>query len=699
MAGQVSIDWGDGTPVEDGPEKGDVTHTYAQDGTYTIKVCSKDDSAKCTTKQVTIPMDGGQQPGDEMVVNAIQNTDDATGMTVDVTVDNKGQGQVTLTWGEGDPATDTNPGDGQAVSTHAYPTPGEKTIQVADDDDTSRTGTATVTLPFGGGTPGPAITAEADPADATGRTAAITLEGFPADSPVTVDWGDDTQATEVPAGETTATHQYAETATGEQTITATSATDPSKKATATFTPGSGSEQPGEPTVTAEKDTADTTGRTAKVTLAGFPQDGAVTVDWGDDTQATEVPAGETTATHQYAETATGEQTITATSATDPSKKATATFTPGSGSEQPGDMTLEVAEDATDTTHMTAKATVTNTGQGTTTLDFGDGTEVVEGPEEGDVTHQYTQAGTYTVTATDADDAQRTATAEVVVPFGEGGGGELKLTVAQAADVSDAYTVDATVDNAGKPASVDFGDDSPAADNPGDGTTATQHTYTKDGTYTVTATDKEDTARKGTQKLTVPGLRVVAQRNADDNTGQTVDLFVGNGPALDGGEVTVTWGEGEPATDTNPGDGETASTHAYPTPGEKTIHVVDADDPSLTGQVTITLPLAEGGDLELVVVEDRRDATRMTAIAFADNKGSGPVRIEMGDGSGLEAPGTGAYGAERKYDQAGDYAVTAEDPDDPARTAETTVTVPFTDGEQQPQPQSKKTSSRRTRRSR
>ena len=608
MAGQVSIDWGDGTPVEDGPEKGDVTHTYAQDGTYTIKVCSKDDSAKCTTKQVTIPMDGGQQPGDEMVVNAIQNTDDATGMTVDVTVDNKGQGQVTLTWGEGDPATDTNPGDGQAVSTHAYPTPGEKTIQVADDDDTSRTGTATVTLPFGGGTPGPAITAEADPADATGRTAAITLEGFPADSPVTV-------------------------------------------------------------------------------------------DWGDDTQATEVPAGETTATHQYAETATGEQTITATSATDPSKKATATFTPGSGSEQPGDMTLEVAEDATDTTHMTAKATVTNTGQGTTTLDFGDGTEVVEGPEEGDVTHQYTQAGTYTVTATDADDAQRTATAEVVVPFGEGGGGELKLTVAQAADVSDAYTVDATVDNAGKPASVDFGDDSPAADNPGDGTTATQHTYTKDGTYTVTATDKEDTARKGTQKLTVPGLRVVAQRNADDNTGQTVDLFVGNGPALDGGEVTVTWGEGEPATDTNPGDGETASTHAYPTPGEKTIHVVDADDPSLTGQVTITLPLAEGGDLELVVVEDRRDATRMTAIAFADNKGSGPVRIEMGDGSGLEAPGTGAYGAERKYDQAGDYAVTAEDPDDPARTAETTVTVPFTDGEQQPQPQSKKTSSRRTRRSR
>ncbi|MFJ8855100.1 hypothetical protein [Streptomyces sp. NPDC102437] len=234
MAGPTTIDWGDGSPVETGPEQGTASHAYATDGTKTIKVCDAAAPTVCTTVEVNIPF----------------------------------------------PSTAT-----------------------------------------------PTVTAAADPADTTGRTAAVTLAGFPADGAVTVNWGDGTAAQTVPAGTTTATHAYAAGVDGAQTITATSATDTTKTANNTFTPTPAAPAP---SVAAAADAGDATGHTATATLANFPADSAVSVNWGDGSAAVEIAAGTTTGSHVYDAAVTTEQTITATSVGDASKTASTTFTPGAG---------------------------------------------------------------------------------------------------------------------------------------------------------------------------------------------------------------------------------------------------------------------------------------------------------------------------------------------------------------------------------
>lgn len=321
MAGPTTIDWGDGSAPEDGPEKGDVTHKYATDGAKTIKVSDKADPSKVTTVEVTIPIGDGGTPA----ASAVADTSDPAGRTAKLTYSAFPAGTVSVDWGDGTPAQTGQPTSGTLTHAYAPEVADEQTITVTSEVDATKTAAAKFTPKAGEPAPEPSVTAAADEGDATGRTVAVTLAGFPADGAVSVDWGDGSAAEEVPAGTTSATHAYAAEVEGEQTITATSATDATKKATAKFTP-----QPAaaEPSVAAEPDAADTTGHTAAITLADFPADAAVSVNWGDGTAAEEVPAGTTTGKHAYAAEVTTEQTITATSANDAAKTASAKFTPG-----------------------------------------------------------------------------------------------------------------------------------------------------------------------------------------------------------------------------------------------------------------------------------------------------------------------------------------------------------------------------------
>ncbi|RFU83603.1 hypothetical protein DY218_27230 [Streptomyces triticagri] len=55
MAGPTTITWGDGTPLQPGPEQGTVPHTYALPGTYTVKVCDRVRPDLCADVEVTVP--------------------------------------------------------------------------------------------------------------------------------------------------------------------------------------------------------------------------------------------------------------------------------------------------------------------------------------------------------------------------------------------------------------------------------------------------------------------------------------------------------------------------------------------------------------------------------------------------------------------------------------------------------------------
>jgi hypothetical protein len=83
---------------------------------------------------------------DPLALTVVEDTTDTTRMTVTVTVDNKGQGSVSVDPGDSSGLI-ANPGDGSPV-THAYATAGDYTLVVTDDDNATRGASQTVTVPF-----------------------------------------------------------------------------------------------------------------------------------------------------------------------------------------------------------------------------------------------------------------------------------------------------------------------------------------------------------------------------------------------------------------------------------------------------------------------------------------------------------------------------------------------------------------------
>jgi len=583
MSGPVTINWGDGSAPQDGPEKGDVKHTYT-DGDYTAVVADKDDPSKKTEVEIHIPMGGGETP----TVTAAADPADTTGRTVKVTYSGFPTGTIKVSWGDGTPEETGKPASGELTHPYAAGVEGAQTITLTSEADATKTASASFTPTQGGGGT-PTVTAEADPADTTGRTVKVTFADFPAAGAVTVKWGDNTADTTVPAGQTTASHPYAAGVEGEQTITATSATDATKTATTTFTPGGGT--PAEPSLTAEADPADTTGRTVKVTLDGFPAASAVTVSWGDGTADTSVQAGTTEASHQYAETVTGEQVITATSAGDATKTASAMFTPGSGTPTTPSVTAEA--DPADTTGRTAKVTLAGYPEGSAVnVSWGDGTtdtSVPAGTTEASHAYEAGVQGEQTITATSAGDATKTATAT----FTPGGAGE-GPTVTAEADSADTTGRTVKITLAGFPAdgavTVDYGDGTAAVEVPA-GTTQASHPYAAgvEGEQTITATSVTDQTKTATTSFT-PGSAgeaptVTATADPADTTGRTVKVTLVGFPADNA--VTVDYGDGTAAASVPAGTTEASHAYAAAVTGEQTITATSAGDATKTATTTFT----------------------------------------------------------------------------------------------------------------
>src|SRR5690606_16116459 len=61
--GPVTIDWGDGSAVEESTEGRWVPHYYTTDGPVTVTVCDKQTPVVCATKELVVPL-----PSDEPVV-------------------------------------------------------------------------------------------------------------------------------------------------------------------------------------------------------------------------------------------------------------------------------------------------------------------------------------------------------------------------------------------------------------------------------------------------------------------------------------------------------------------------------------------------------------------------------------------------------------------------------------------------------
>lgn len=405
--------------------------------------------------------------------------------------------------------------------------------------------------------------------------------------PVTIDWGDGTAPVNVDDG-ATATHTY--TSAGSYAATATSQADPEATTTTTVTarapvaPPTGVSAAASSTTAAEAAWSWTQGAGPAATafeVRHRPDGGtwSTPVTYGADVR---------TAALDGLTPATGYQVGVTTLAAGGrrSTEATATFT------TPGPINPPVVTTGTPTTTTIPTTWTWTQGDGEPATEFrvrhratgGTWSAYTELPASA---RNHTATGlapatTYEVqvqalgATTQASDTVQAATPAPA----------LELTVG-ATPQTEVFAAVADNHNQG-PVNLTWGDNTPAETNPGDGTTATTHTYAASGTYTITATDTDDPSRTDSAQVNavVPPAALALTAPATGTVNTQLNVQVNNDNQ---GPVTISWGD-DTADSPNPGDG-TDEPHTYAEAGEFTVTATDDATPSRSDTTTITITAA------------------------------------------------------------------------------------------------------------
>jgi hypothetical protein len=466
----VTIDWGDGTttggvlsnPGATNIYAVDGTHTYADEGTYTVVVTVADDAPG--TANATATNTATVAEGDVLTVNPIQPTPSPTEgvsfsgrvanfVNTNAAANTPADFTATIDWGDGTTSSGTlsNPGGNiYAVDgTHTYADEGAFTVSVTLADDAPGTASATasnaITVAEGDvltvnliqPTPIPTegVSFSGRVANFVNTNAANTT---PADFTATINWGDGTSSSGTvsnPAATNiyavAGTHTYADE--GSFTVVVTVADDAPGTASATasntvtvvegdtlsatlaaVSPTEGTAFSGAVAIFSDTDTSNTAG------------DFTATINWGDGTTTAGTVSGGSGAFtvsggHTYADEASFTAKVVLTDDAPGTAKGTAAGAVGvaeadalSGSATP--------IQTTEGTAVTEVATFTDTFKGNTAADFtatinwGDGTTTagtVSGAA-GNFTvtgaHTYTSSGPFAVGVALKDDAPGTASA-------------------------------------------------------------------------------------------------------------------------------------------------------------------------------------------------------------------------------------------------------------------------------------------------
>lgn len=222
--------------------------------------------------------------------------------------------------------------------------------------------------------------------------------------------------------------------------------------------------------------------------------GPVTIDWGDDSNTTDARDGQWV-THQYpapSQNPPDTYTITVRDKQTPVVAATRDIQIPLPPDNPE---LDVA--AVEGNDMAAELTWDNHGNGTVSIDWGDGTDVLtEQADAGSLTHEYTYPGLYTITVWDERQTTHRSRTAVSMPTAP----PPTITATKNAEDPDGLTFDLTIEaQAGSgPVTVTWGDGT-TQDGPESGNL--QHVYDEAGEYTITVTSKADPLSKASTTVT------------------------------------------------------------------------------------------------------------------------------------------------------------------------------------------------------
>ncbi|WP_438452878.1 Ig-like domain repeat protein [Streptomyces asiaticus] len=526
-------------------------------------------------------------------------------------------GTVTFDFGDGAAPATAPVTAGVATVAHAWAdTSGSPYTITAgyggDSDFTASTGTDTHTVAPAAThtdvTPSPDPSVTGQPVTIGATVSAVAPGAGTPTGTVTIDPGDGSPAVTAPmsAGVATVTHTYTDGAGSPYTITATYAGDAdflTSFGTDTQAVGRASTTVAvsdlpEPSVTGQPVTF--FARVAPVAPGAGAPTGTVTHDFGDGTQAVDVPVtdGVATAVHTYATAAGSPYTVTATyggdahfigsvnTETHPVERALSA-TAVDSSPNPS----VTGQPVTVTATIAAVAPGAGTPTGTVTFDFGDGTGAVTAPVTGGVAtiaHAYPIAfdSPYTITANYSGDAGFTAsTGTATQTVNPAATATTVTSVPDPSVAGQAVTIGATVAPAvpgdGIPTgtvTIDPGDGGPAVTAPlVNGAASITHTYasTSGSPYTITVSYSGAagfTASTGTDTRTVgqAGSATSLITSPDPSVaGEQVTFRARVSAAAPGagsptGTVTFDFGDGTPTATAPVSGGVATVTHSYPT---------------------------------------------------------------------------------------------------------------------------------------
>jgi PKD repeat protein len=591
----ATIDWGDGVTTS-GTVSGSGstfsvsgTHTYADEGNFTVKTTITDDAPGTATATATstakiaeadiltaITGSGTTMEGTNTPLS-FQFTDTFTG-------NNAGDFTATIDWGDGTTTAGVVSGSGAlftVTGTHTYKDEGAFTGKVTLTDDAPGTATATaivdITVTEGdtltASVPQPTIAAtEGSSVSSVVATFNDTFTGnTAADFTASIDWGDGTTTTGTITGgagkfTVSGTHSYADEGSFTVQTTLTDIDDDgSGQATATATATTTA-------TVAEADVLNPIGVTIAPTegtafngiVAFFTDsftgnvkgDFTATVDWGDGTTTAGVVLGSggsftVTGSHTYADE--GNFTIKVTLTDDAPGTATATATSTAAVAEGDHLTGSgIAITPTEGTAFTgAVATFADTNAGnvagdfTASIDWGDGTTTT-GTVSGGAgtftvsgTHTYGDEGSFNAKVTLTDDAPGTATATAVSAVTVAEGDTLTGNAATIAAITEGQKVTGTVATFSDTFTGNVAGDFTATIDWADGTTTAgtvtggagkftvsgSHTYTDEGSFAVKVTLTDDAP--GTATATATSTVTVNEADALTGTGTIITMTEGS----------------------------------------------------------------------------------------------------------------------------------------------------------------------------
>ena len=225
----VQIEWGDGASGG-GTDGGvgasgsgalSVSHSYAEDGNYTVSICATDSAGlvACDEAQVAV---ANAAPSVDAV--AVSSGIEGQAISISATFTDPGTTDThtfSVDWGDGS----STEGPGQVSAAHRYVDDGTYAVTVCVTDDDGATGCASTTISIVNAAPSvqAGLDLSADEGVTIALSATITDQGAADTHTAIVEWGDGTSdlaAVDQHSGVVTASHAYAENGSYMATVCA-----------------------------------------------------------------------------------------------------------------------------------------------------------------------------------------------------------------------------------------------------------------------------------------------------------------------------------------------------------------------------------------------------------------------------------------------------------------------------------------------